>query len=40
MTPPFMQRTGRTTSRLTILSETTLRDSPHGSGIHTMQGGR
>ena len=37
--PARTVRTGRATYRLAILSETALRDSPHGPGIRTTQGG-
>ena len=38
--PARTVRTGRATYRLAIVSETALRDSPHGPGIRTTQGGR
>lgn len=38
--PARTVRTGRATYRLAIMSETALRDSPHGAGIIPMQGGR
>lgn len=38
--PARTVRTGKPSYRLTIMSETAMRDSPHGAGIHTMQGGR
>ena len=38
--PARTVRTGRATYRLAILSETALRDSPHGPAIRTTQGCR
>ena len=33
-------RNGRATYRLAIMSETALRDSPHGAGVIPLRGGR
>jgi hypothetical protein len=38
--PARTVRTGKSTYRLSILSETAQRDSPHGPGIRTTQGDR
>ena len=38
--PARTVRTGKPSYRLTIMSETAMRDSSHGAWIHTMQGGR
>ncbi len=38
--PARTVRTGRATYRLAIMSETALRDSPHGAGVIPMRGGR
>jgi len=38
--PARTVRTGRATYRLAIMSETALRDSPHGAGVIPLQGGR
>jgi hypothetical protein len=38
--PARTVRTGKPSYRLTIMSETAMRDSPHASGSYTTQGGR
>ena len=38
--PARTVRTGRATYRLAIMSETALRDSPHGAGVIPLRGGR
>ena len=38
--PARTVRTGKPSYRLAIMTETALRDSPHGAGICTTQGGR
>jgi hypothetical protein len=38
--PARAVRTGRQTYRLAIMTETEMRDSPHGAGIIPMRGGR
>ena len=38
--PARTVRTGRATYRLAIMSETAMRDSPHGAGIIPLRGGR
>ena len=38
--PARTVRNGRATYRLAIMSETALRDSPHGAGVIPLRGGR
>ncbi len=40
MSTPLMQALSSATYRLTIMSVTALRDSPHSAGIITTQGAR